>query len=70
MGGVSGGVHISLRAFVRSVARRQGGSAWEGAMASHALVASHATAAALLGCFRLDDRFAGPIRSDFPDLFA
>ena len=28
------------------------------------------TAAALLGCFRLDDRFAGPIRSDFPDLFA
>ena len=50
MGGVSGGVHISLRAFVRSVARRQGGSAWEGAMASHALVASHATAAALLGC--------------------
>lgn len=28
------------------------------------------TAAALLDCFRLDDRFAGPIRSDFPDLFA
>lgn len=27
------------------------------------------TAAALLDCFRLDDRFAGPIRSDFPDLF-
>jgi len=26
-------------------------------------------AAALLDCFRLDDRFAGPIRSDFPDLF-